>query len=217
MMTVAFAAEVSLHLLRQEELKDDCCGSETKSALTALSTDWEGLETSKEYAVYMPRNDSGVSQIQEEWWRPRGVTNRTAKNCLQPCCHRHVWLHFSGYGTSEEGHAKRTGRRGHLMQLKRQLKEFRFGRFWRFDAFRFVDGFWMFGMVSLRGFWNFVAPRSSSVWFCSHWNIFWVSRPRRIPVALTNDFSRVKIYQPTVRYGLVKRNTYSSKTICSHA
>lgn len=204
------------------DLKKQCSHSPHKTRLRGLIGNVQRICLS----VYMPRNDSGVSQVQEEWWRPRGVKgcfsigNSTISAMLLcragTSCHPFVIvLHFSGYGTSEEGHAKRTGRRGHLMQQKTAGKEFSFGRFWRFwFVWGFVDGFWMFGMVSLRGFKNFVPPRSSRVWFRSHWNIF--GSRQRLPVALTNDFSRVKRNLPYGQYGLVKRNTYSSKTICNH-
>ena len=62
-----------------------------------------------------------------------------------PCCIMSSFRHraaFSGYGTSEEGHAKRTGRRGHLMQQKTAGKEFSFGRFWSFDSF-WLDGWFL--------------------------------------------------------------------------
>ena len=204
------------------DLKKMCSHSPHKTRLRGLIGNVQRICLS----VYMPRNDSGVSQVQEEWWRPRGVKgcfsigNSTISAMLLcragTSCHPFVIvLRFSGYGTSEEGHAKRTGRRGHLMQQKTAGKEFSFGRFWRFwFVWGFVDGFWMFGIVSLRGFKNFVPPRSSRVWFRSHWNIF--GSRQRLPVALTNDFSRVKRNLPYGQYGLVKRNTYSSKTICNH-
>lgn len=176
MMTVAFAAEVSLHLLRQEELKDDCCGwSEKKCSHSPHKTRLRGLIGNVQricLSVYMPRNDSVFRSFSSprrmmKAERCEGVFFHWDSTIYLLCCYavlHHVIrpvivLHFSGYGTSEEGHAKRTGRRGHLMQQKTAGKEFSFGRFWRFwFVWGFVDGFWLVGIVSLRGFKNFVPP-----------------------------------------------------------